>query len=114
MAGKRSEVYIRKTISRYVLGLLSFLVLLSFYSTSLWAGNCPQPRNTLRAPADIYKLVNPIDPSFDNILVGKALFEEKAKPLACRNCHGTKGDGRGPMSIGLSPSAEKLHLCQNH
>lgn len=79
-------------------------LLVVFFSYSiLWAGDCPQPRNTKKAPQDIYEMVNPLEPSVENVLAGKAIYEEKAKPLACRFCHGAKGDGRGPMAFGLNP-----------
>jgi mono/diheme cytochrome c family protein len=77
-------------------------MLLSSYSF-LWAGDCPQPRFTEKAPPDIYDMVNPLTSSIENILAGKALYEEKAKPMACKLCHGTKGDGRGGMSMGVHP-----------
>ena len=83
--------------------VVSLLVIFFSYSV-LWAGDCPQPRNTKKAPPDIYEMVNPLEPTVENVLEGKAIYEEKAKPLACRFCHGTKGDGRGPMAFGLNPS----------
>ena len=85
--------------SVFILSFLFIFVAPSF----LLAGNCPQPRYTKKAPSKIYKKVNPVDPSIENILVGKGLYEEKAKPLACKFCHGMKGDGRGSMSLGLNP-----------
>ncbi len=44
-----------------------------------------------------------MNPSMENILAGKALYEEKAKPMACKLCHGIKGNGRGGMSMGVHP-----------
>ena len=82
--------------------ILSFMFIFATPSFLL-AVNCPQPRYTKKAPSDIYNKVNPVDPSIENILVGKGLYEEKAKPLACKFCHGMKGDGRGSMSLGLNP-----------
>jgi len=81
---------------------LSLVMVLAFYS-NLWAGDCPQPRFTEKAPPDIYNRVNPLNTSIENILAGKALYEEKAKPMACKLCHGIKGNGRGGMSIGVHP-----------
>lgn len=81
---------------------LSLVMVLAFYS-NLSAGGCPQPRFTENAPPDIYNRVNPLDPSMENILAGKALYEEKARPMACKLCHGIKGNGRGGMSMGVHP-----------
>lgn len=81
---------------------LSLVIVLASY-TFLWAGDCPQPRFTENAPPDMYNRVNPLDISMENILAGKALFEETAKPMACKLCHGIKGNGRGGMSMGVHP-----------
>jgi len=83
--------------------ILCSLLLMIWFSTPLWAG-CPQPRNTPKAPSEYYNRVNPLKPTVENILEGKGLFEEKAKPLACKHCHGTNGDGKGIMASELTPA----------
>jgi mono/diheme cytochrome c family protein len=67
------------------------------------SGVCPQPRKTPNAPADFRKMVNPLQASNANVNAGKKLFHETAQPLACKQCHGEKGDGRGPLGGGLVP-----------
>lgn len=89
-------------IRRRAVFFLSLVMGFAFYSI-LWAGDCPQPRFTEKAPPDIYDKVNPLTSSMENILAGKALYEEKAKPMACKLCHGIKGNGRGGMSMGVHP-----------
>mgnify|MGYP003984951809 CR=1 FL=1 len=93
-----------KTQARFKIGLvaLCFLVMIVWTVAPLWAA-CPQPRNTQKAPNEFYNMVNPLKPTIENILEGKGLFEEKAKPLACKNCHGINGDGKGIMASGLTP-----------
>lgn len=66
-------------------------------------GVCPQPRKTPNAPADFRKMVNPLPASTANVNAGKKLFHETAQPLACKQCHGDKGDGQGPMGAALNP-----------
>ena len=66
-------------------------------------GVCPQPRNTKKAPAEFLTLSNPLPTSKAHINAGKKLFQETAQPLACKQCHGEKGDGRGPLGGGLVP-----------
>lgn len=66
-------------------------------------GICPQPRKTQKAPADFLNLVNPLSSSQTNVHAGKKLFHETAQPLACKQCHGENGDGRGPLGGGLVP-----------
>ncbi len=66
-------------------------------------GVCPQPRNTKTAPAEFLSLKNPLPASPSTLKAGKALFLETAKPLACMNCHGPKGEGAGALGMGLVP-----------
>ena len=66
-------------------------------------GVCPQPRNTKRAPGKFRKMQNPLPQNAENVKAGETLFQETAKPLACMNCHGTQGDGEGPMGAALDP-----------
>jgi mono/diheme cytochrome c family protein len=66
-------------------------------------GVCPQPRKTPNAPADFRMMVNPLPASKANVNAGKKLFQETAQPLACKQCHGEQGDGRGPLGGGLIP-----------
>ena len=102
-----------KTQPRVKIGVvaLCFLLLMIWFSTPLWAA-CPQPRNTKQAPRELYNRVNPLKPTIENILEGKGLFEEKAKPLACKNCHGTSGDGKGMMAVGLTPPPRNFTCAQ--
>lgn len=67
------------------------------------SGVCPQPRQTKQAPPEFQRLTNPIPATEANIQAGKRLFQETAKPLACKQCHGEKGDGRGPLGAALVP-----------
>ena len=67
------------------------------------SGVCPQPRNVKRAPGKFRKMNNPLPSSEANIRAGEKLFQQTAQPLACMNCHGTKGDGQGPMGAALNP-----------
>jgi mono/diheme cytochrome c family protein len=66
-------------------------------------GVCPQPRKTPNAPADFRMMVNPLPASKAHVNAGKKLFQETAQPLACKQCHGEQGDGRGPLGGGLVP-----------
>ena len=98
LKGNRQSGFFR----RCTVFFLSVVMVVASYSF-LWAGDCPQPRFTEKAPPEIYDKVNPLTSSMDNILTGKALYEEKAKPMACKLCHGMKGNGRGGMSMGVHP-----------
>jgi hypothetical protein len=67
------------------------------------SGVCPQIRKTISAPTDYLKKINPLrkEPRF--IKKGKVLSNIKAKPLACKQCHGMSGDGLGAMSSKMNP-----------
>ena len=81
--------------------LLTGLSILVF-ATSAWAGtNCPQPRKTKAAPANIASLDKTAQANVEN---GKKLFNKSAKPLACKMCHGKKGDGMGKLGKALKPA----------
>ena len=67
------------------------------------SGVCPQPRKTQQAPDEFLAKTNPLPASAEHVQAGKKLFMETAKPLACMNCHGTRGDGAGPAGMGLMP-----------
>jgi mono/diheme cytochrome c family protein len=67
------------------------------------SGVCPQPRKTQQAPAEFLAKANPLPVSTRHVQAGKTLFMETAKPLACMNCHGARGDGAGPLGGGLIP-----------
>lgn len=63
---------------------------------------CPQPRFTGKAPADIYSRVNPLEANRSNRRAGKEIYEDVSNP-ACTACHGDKGDGRGQLAGQFDP-----------
>jgi len=67
------------------------------------SGVCLQPRKTVRAPGKFRKMPNPLPSTPANIKSGETLFQQTAQPIACMNCHGTNGDGQGPMGAALNP-----------
>lgn len=68
------------------------------------AGQCPQQRHTEMAPASIAALKNPLQANEKNISAGEDLFTKTAKPVACMQCHGDRGDGNGPMANMFDPA----------
>jgi mono/diheme cytochrome c family protein len=88
-----------------VMTVLMALALASFgFSTSAWAGGdkgpCPQPRKTKSAPANLVKASIPANASVE---AGKKIFEKSAKPMACKMCHGSEGNGAGKLGKALKP-----------
>jgi len=64
---------------------------------------CPEPRLTQKAPSEYYNLKNPLEGTTENLKKGKMLYQMKAKPMACKYCHGNTGDGNGPLAKGIDP-----------
>ena len=70
---------------------------------SLDAACSESDRQVPRAPAEIRSLTNPLDATPENIAAGSALYQQDARPVACAQCHGVAGDGRGPLARHLDP-----------
>ena len=64
------------------------------------AAPCPQKRKTKAAPGSIAKKKIPGSADAKR---GKKLFMKTAKPMACKMCHGEKGDGGGKLGAALKP-----------
>jgi len=91
-------VAVRATTLFMVLALAGF-----GFSSSAWAGDkgpCPQPRKTKTAPANLVKASIPASASAE---AGKKIFEKSAKPMACKMCHGSEGNGAGQLGKALKP-----------
>ena len=72
---------------------------------------CPQPRKTKSAPASIAKKDNTAKANKAN---GKKIFNKTAKPMACKMCHGAKGDGTGKLGAAFkSPKAPRNFACKD-
>ncbi len=67
------------------------------------SGICPQARNTPLASSRQQKTVNPLPASTDNVLAGEKLYRKDAKPTACAQCHGRRGNGNGRLAPKLIP-----------
>ncbi len=88
-----------------VITLFMALALAGFgFSNPAWAGGdkgpCPQPRKTKSAPANLVKTSIPANASVE---AGKKIFEKSAKPMACKMCHDSKGNGAGKLGKALKP-----------
>ena len=68
------------------------------------SGICPQKRTTKKVSFKYSGKKNPLKPTADNLKAGEALYQKKAKPMACKLCHGKKGNGKGPGGAGINPA----------
>ena len=64
---------------------------------------CPQPRDTQAAPDTYQALSNPLAPTAANLAQGRTLYLADRPGGSCASCHGTAGDGRGPVGANLVP-----------
>ena len=83
--------------------ILSVMVIFSFCtvgSVIAKPAKCPQPRKTKAAPGSIAKKKIPGSADAKR---GKKIFMKTAKPMACKMCHGPKGDGGGKLGAALKP-----------
>lgn len=86
---------------RWVVILLTVLLVSCAGVDSLTEKQCPQPRFTGKAPEAIYNRVNPFADNDEAVFNGRAIYESQAQP-PCRLCHDIKGDGRGPLASQFS------------
>lgn len=63
---------------------------------------CPQPRFTGKAPAELYARTNPLEASRGNRRAGQKLYHKISNP-ACAACHGKEGEGNGPLADQFMP-----------
>ena len=78
--------------------------------SSAYAGKCPQPRKTKSAPTSFVKQDKIAKANKAN---GKKIYNKTAKPMACKMCHGDKGEGNGKLGAAFkSPVAPRNFACK--
>lgn len=85
----------KKIIFSFAIAMVLMMTTSSFAN-----GICPQPRKTKSAPANIAKMTIPASA---DAKAGEAIFQKTAKPMACKMCHGSKGEGDGKLGGALKP-----------
>ena len=78
----------------------ALILVLMVTSASYAKGICPQPRKTKSAPAGTAKMSIP---QSADAKAGEKIFQKTAKPMACKMCHGSKGEGDGKLGAALKP-----------
>jgi mono/diheme cytochrome c family protein len=74
----------------------------------LVSGECPQKRQTARAPSAFFNRTNPLPLTPENLQKGENLYLQTAKPLACKICHGESGNGQGDPDFASTPPARNF------
>jgi len=83
-----------------ILGVMVIFSFVAVGSAIAKPAKCPQPRKTKAAPGSIAKKKIPGSADAKR---GKKIFMKTAKPMACKMCHGEKGDGGGKLGAALKP-----------
>ena len=84
-----------------ILSVMFIFSLVAASSAFAAAAKCPQPRKTKAAPGSVAKKDMTAKADAAN---GKKLYNKTAKPMACKMCHGDKGDGGGKLGKALKPA----------
>jgi mono/diheme cytochrome c family protein len=82
--------------------ILCSAIWLGFPATG-FAGECPQDRKTITAPQEFLNMQNPLAPDERTLKAGENLFQNEARPIACKFCHGVKGDGKSGPDFESTP-----------
>ena len=88
--------------------LILFSTIFIVLPTLSFAEKCPQTRKTPTAPKNFLSLQNPLPLNDKNLKSAEKLFQEKAKPIACKFCHGVTGNGEGDSDFESTPSARNF------
>lgn len=95
----------KKSLIALVIAVLTLFVV----NTAFAGGKCPQKRKTKKAPGSVYSKKIP---SSADVSKGKELYNKKAKPMACKMCHGDKGDGTGQLGKALKPKPRNFTCAE--
>ena len=104
------KIFIEKVYR--VSGLIFFAVLIgsapTFADHEPVKAECPQKRQTPKAPDEFLNLVNPLPVTAKRIEKGKLIYQSLSSPLQCKHCHGINGDGAGHMGLEANPPARNF------
>ncbi len=77
--------------------------LMLLLSPGLLFADCPQNRKTPAAPQEFLKMQNPLPLNDKTLKAGETLFQLQGKPIACKTCHGEKGNGKAESGFESTP-----------
>lgn len=103
------EIFGNRALSGHIflIYLLMFMI-----SPGTASAECPQNRNTPTAPEEFLAMQNPITLNDANLKAGETLFQLQGKPIACKACHGVKGDGKSESDFESTPPARNFSCAE--
>ncbi len=96
----------KKTVVIAILAIFSLFAVSSAFA----GGKCPQPSKTKSAPSSTAKRDKTAKANAAN---GKKIYLKTAKPMACKMCHGDKGDGGGKLGKALKPGPRNFTCAES-
>ena len=96
-----------------ILSVMAIFSLFAVGSAFAKPAKCPQPRKTKAAPGGIAKKNNDSSEyKKASAKKGKEIYTKKAKPMACKMCHGKLGDGGGKLGAALKPAPRNFTCAE--
>ena len=106
-------LFVKRIFSWNVVILICALMLLIFPGSALAAGDCPQYRSTPIAPKEFLERKNPLPRNDRNLKFGQFIYQLQGQPIACKACHGEKGDGQAESGYDdFSPSPRNFTCAE--
>jgi cytochrome c553 len=95
-----------------MVSMIIFLQIIFLHKIAAFAATCPQERKTQTAPKAFLEKTNPLRNEPRHLKKGKVLAHIKAKPLACKQCHGMQGNGEGAMAPNMNPKPRNFTCAE--
>lgn len=114
MMGKSLKYYPRRCAARRsVLVIFISVLMLTILSGPVSAAEeCPQKRKTPTAPSNFLKMKNPVPLNDATLKAGESIFQLQGKPIACKVCHGEKGNGVAESDFESTPTPRNFACAQ--
>ena len=93
----------RKQTCKLSAHVLFICWVMSLVLPGLVFAECPQNRKTPTAPEKYLKMKSSVPLNDATLKAGENIFQLQGKPIACKNCHGTKGDGIAKSGFESTP-----------
>ncbi len=97
----------QRSVPILLIGWLMVMVL-----PGLVFAECPQNRKTPTAPKEFLTMQNPLALNDEILKAGEHLFQLQGKPIACKACHGEKGDGKAESGFESTPPPRNFSCAE--
>jgi mono/diheme cytochrome c family protein len=88
----------KRSVQFLLIGWLMLMV-----TPGLVFAECPQNRKTPTAPEKFLKMQNPVPLNDKTLKAAETIYQLQGKPIACKTCHGAKGDGIAESGFESTP-----------